>query len=1068
MAHSLGQNTTAARNIEDPLNVNYQGDRLGTPTRICGCACEKSCNCRCTCAFRAHCVCISPCDKKCGNRLSRNLVVSIDGTSNHFGVHSTNVVELHSRVLSDDQCRYYNAGIGTYVSHQSRASWLYWREQLENGLDVAFASLVQMPLAFLILRVMQFPRNFKGTILNAYQWLCQTHMPGDKIFLFGFSRGAYQVRALAAMIEKVGLVHAGNKEMIPFTYEIYSEQWKSKLAPREADLFAEQFKKTFSRDIRVHFAGLWDTVSSVGLFGKPLPLTWSARQICIFRHALALDERRVKFLPEYVASGGSTLPASVEDPSGSSSAEELNPTSSTGLWDVKEVWFPGTHSDIGGGLKVNLELNISSVPLLWMENEATSAGLRLKPRATGGPWRLIENLPFKRLTYKDSKEVTITPHLGVGRTIIPGQRVHVSVAFMSKDYLPRAKFLKANRMDWKSFVGQDLAGSFNWAHHVDEIEMDLFDASFMIQAIENLRALWAKDRNADGESEKELYWSNRLKFMALSGQLAANYLGVIERRSPGTYSKEIDGILELFQSLRTDYPRFFDLDVAILLEKKADLLLQAGEAEMALEVYREAEPIRRRIATEEKSRDIENLAKCLENICTCCNMLGLVDEAKASIEEAVKLRHEFTTGGDDPKQIIWLGHTLSTLATALSAMGRHEEALITNEKTVNHRRKLVKLAQLAKLTLVVLGKIAKTDDLTHSLHNLGIEVDTPGSNDFQLRAPNLAKLAVNATELAVRAPNLAKLADMDPIVTKDLADLGVDLTGPVGGTAHLAQLAELAKMDPSATKDLAQSLHNLAAELSMLGRHNDALHADVEAVVFRRQSHMAPTDPQAQEDLAQSLDDLGIDLLTVGRHEDATHAHEESIELRRRLARTDEDTFKALARSFNNLGINLRALGRHRDAVNSDEQAVEFRRKLAGADPKALAQSLHNLGVDFRAIGRREDSLRVSEEAVGLLERLAETDRTVIKDLARSLFDLGKDMFALGRHDEAVRAHEGSVQLRRELAETDSGATFTKGLASSLRNLAVALRAVNRPEEAALAEEEVAALRNVASPVPID
>ncbi|KAJ6570941.1 hypothetical protein DFH09DRAFT_1153410, partial [Mycena vulgaris] len=152
--------------------------------------------------------------------------------------------------------------------------------------------------------------NFKDIILKAYRWLSQTYLPGDKIFIFGFSRGAYQVRTLAAMIEKVGLVDSGNEEMIPFAYEIYTERHKGKVSD-EAEEIATHFKNTFSRDVRIHFAGLWDTVSSVGLVrGKPLPLTWSAKHICIFRHALALDERRVKFLPEYVAGGGSS-PASV-------------------------------------------------------------------------------------------------------------------------------------------------------------------------------------------------------------------------------------------------------------------------------------------------------------------------------------------------------------------------------------------------------------------------------------------------------------------------------------------------------------------------------------------------------------------------------------------------------------------------------------------------------------------------------------------------------------------------------------------------------------------------------------
>ncbi|KAJ7441244.1 hypothetical protein FB451DRAFT_1058209 [Mycena latifolia] len=366
-----------------------RANRVEKPARKCGCACQISCNCKCTCACRDHCVCKTSCDGQCGSRASRNLVISIDGTSNQFGIHNTNVVELHSRVLTDEltnQNKYYNCGIGTYVPYENTIL-----QKLDNGLDLAFAL------------------NFKDIILKAYRWLSQTYKPGDKIFFFGFSRGAYQVRTLAGMIQTVGLIEPGNEELIPFAYEIYLERHKGKVT-EEAEEIAKNFKKTFSRDVRIHFLGAWDTVSSVGVFrGKPLPLTSSARHICTFRHALALDECRVKFLPEYVDGGSSTA---------SDSTDAGSPI------DVKEVWFAGTHSDIGGGINKNLDLNLSSVPLLWMENEAASAGLRLRARPAGGAWNMadlqkddlhesltngwkpLEYLPLTRLSYRTPDDLT--------------------------------------------------------------------------------------------------------------------------------------------------------------------------------------------------------------------------------------------------------------------------------------------------------------------------------------------------------------------------------------------------------------------------------------------------------------------------------------------------------------------------------------------------------------------------------------------------------------------------------------------------------------------------------------
>ncbi|KAJ7104622.1 hypothetical protein C8R44DRAFT_858766 [Mycena epipterygia] len=435
-------NQNVASHEKDADKAKRRGDQPERPAKICGCACRIDCNCKCTCSHRDHCVCArEPCEGKCGDRVSRNLVISIDGTSNQFGLHNTNVVKLHSRVLSGEsakQTKYYNCGIGTYVPYRIKSSLKYWGQQTDNALDLAFAL------------------NFKDIILKAYKWLCQTYKPGDKIFFFGFSRGAYQVRTLAGMIETVGLIDPGNEELIPL-----------------------------------------DTVSSVGVFrGKPLPLTLSAQHICIFRHALALDERRVKFLPEYV-NGGASL-----------SEAKVITGSSQGPTNVKEVWFAGTHSDIGGGVEKDLDLNLSSVPLLWMENEATSAGLRLDPRLEGGvwdiedlredpvhesltgPWRALEHLPLTRLSFNTAQDVTSTPHRGAGRIIVPGQHIHISVAF-KKDYIPRATFLEDTDIAWESFVGKNIETStFEWAHQLGEkVEMDLFNGSLMIEAVTKLQEL---------------------------------------------------------------------------------------------------------------------------------------------------------------------------------------------------------------------------------------------------------------------------------------------------------------------------------------------------------------------------------------------------------------------------------------------------------------------------------------------------------------------------------------------------------------------------------------------------
>ncbi|KAF8834711.1 hypothetical protein BDN67DRAFT_992604 [Paxillus ammoniavirescens] len=309
----------------------------------------------------------------------RNLVVCIDGTSNKFGTQNTNIVELYSQLVkSKMQLTYYNSGVGT----EARPSWRslrYAQHWINNKIDLLIAW------------------NLEKVILAAYRWIADNYEDGDKIYIFGFSRGAYQARALAGMIHRVGLILPGNNEQIPFAFELYSgvvdlppDSTEKTPLPNE---LAATFKSTFCREnVKIHFVGVWDTVSSVGIVrGKTLPSTTSGSQhICYIRHALALDERRVKFLPEYVNGGKVDLDAVHNG-------------------RVKEVWFAGTHSDVG------------DIPLLWMRREAVEAGLRVKPteavwrlddlqkksiESLRAGWWLLEYFPIKRLLYHNSDGIT--------------------------------------------------------------------------------------------------------------------------------------------------------------------------------------------------------------------------------------------------------------------------------------------------------------------------------------------------------------------------------------------------------------------------------------------------------------------------------------------------------------------------------------------------------------------------------------------------------------------------------------------------------------------------------------
>ncbi|KAG9094007.1 hypothetical protein FRC06_011277 [Ceratobasidium sp. 370] len=374
----------------------------------------------------------------------RKLIVCIDGTSNQYSDKNTNVIELYSHIVkSETQLTYYNSGIGTYAKPSWR-SWSYLKQIVSNGIDLAIAW------------------NLEKVIIGAYRWLSDNYRPGDQIFLFGFSRGAYQVRAIAGMIASVGLIFPGNQEQIPFAFELYADYlgdtgdetgnniWldSAQDAIKASKQKVDTFHKTFSRpSVDVHFLGAWDTVSSIGIRrGKLLPLTNSCEHVKHFRHALALDERRVKFLPEHV-----------EYPRDGQVDES----------HIKEVWFAGTHSDIGGGNTRNTELNRGTESLVWMMNEAEEAGLVVDSKNLGdgvkrtqvipsltGAWWILEVLPLARLAY-DSK--------GKPDLILAG-----AVEVEEKRYKPYAKYKipgpNGRKLEWdmmfrEAAESQDLTGN---------------------------------------------------------------------------------------------------------------------------------------------------------------------------------------------------------------------------------------------------------------------------------------------------------------------------------------------------------------------------------------------------------------------------------------------------------------------------------------------------------------------------------------------------------------------------------------------------------------------------------
>jgi hypothetical protein len=207
-------------------------------------------------------------------------------------------------------------------------------------------------------------------VRDAYLSLATTYRAGDRISLFGFSRGAFTVRSLAGMISACGLLDLSgmdDKEARALVERVYEEKYRAreKALPSWRDGLRFTFDPADPENIPVWFIGVWDTVGSLGIPDHLalVNLVDSPRgyefhdvtlnpHIAHGRHAMALDEFRSPFTPTRWSA-----PAAGQD--------------------IKQVWFPGDHSDVGGGHRTT---GLSDGALLWMLQEATDAvGLSFDP-----------------------------------------------------------------------------------------------------------------------------------------------------------------------------------------------------------------------------------------------------------------------------------------------------------------------------------------------------------------------------------------------------------------------------------------------------------------------------------------------------------------------------------------------------------------------------------------------------------------------------------------------------------------------------------------------------------------
>lgn len=292
--------------------------------------------------------------------MAKNIVVCCDGTGNKFGTENSNVVKLYTCLkVEKDQRAYYHPGVGT-MGDPRKGSWLAKQYSRIAGLA--------------------FGLGFQGNLADAYQFLMDTYEDGDHIYLFGFSRGAYTVRALAGVLFMYGLLCPGNEGHLPYLLDMFSQASRDAynrnrnnaqgMKSVEEDDLSRGFRETFSRPVTLHFIGVWDTVSSVGWIYDPVKLLFDGQNPIVRkgRHAISVDERRCFFQNNL---WGQALPASKTP-----LLRKHYTTPTDWRQDIVQAWFAGVHSDVGGSYP-QTESAPAMQALSWILHEAEKDGLCL-------------------------------------------------------------------------------------------------------------------------------------------------------------------------------------------------------------------------------------------------------------------------------------------------------------------------------------------------------------------------------------------------------------------------------------------------------------------------------------------------------------------------------------------------------------------------------------------------------------------------------------------------------------------------------------------------------------------
>lgn len=266
---------------------------------------------------------------------TQRLVLLFDGTWND-PQDRTNVYRLAQDIHDYDkqvvrQRFYYEPGVGT--------------RQWERFVGGAFG--------------LGLSRNLQ----NGYDWLVRNYFENSQVFVFGFSRGAYTARSMVGMIRKCGLLRVSTPSLLKEAESLYRDK---ALAPNDAR--CSEFRERYSREIAIHFLGVWDTVGALGIpgtnFSEHGRYAWHDTDLStIVRRAyqaVALDEHRKAYdVALWTHPGGKERPCQEE---------------------VEQRWFIGAHANVGGGYRMDDGGfdPLATLSYEWMCKKASAAGLALR------------------------------------------------------------------------------------------------------------------------------------------------------------------------------------------------------------------------------------------------------------------------------------------------------------------------------------------------------------------------------------------------------------------------------------------------------------------------------------------------------------------------------------------------------------------------------------------------------------------------------------------------------------------------------------------------------------------